>query len=89
MSLDIDRIQALCFDVDGTLSDTDNHLVSQIAKGLKPIRHLFPGGNPERFARRIIMASESPGNFLLGLPDILGIDNLLFGGRRNENNTPE
>jgi phosphoglycolate phosphatase-like HAD superfamily hydrolase len=79
MSIDIDRIQALCFDVDGTLSDTDNHLVEHITNSLHPVRFLFPNGNPEPFARRIVLASESPGNFLLGLPDILGFDNLIFG----------
>lgn len=79
MSIDINRIQALCFDVDGTLSDTDNHFVEHITNRLHPVRFLFPNGNAKPFARRIVLASESPSNFLLGLPDMLGFDSLLFG----------
>jgi FMN phosphatase YigB (HAD superfamily) len=31
MPLDLARIRALCFDVDGTIADTDDHLVAQLA----------------------------------------------------------
>ncbi len=70
MSLDLQRIQALCFDVDGTLSDTDDLYVKRVLRFL-PAR-LFR--DPERTARRIVMGIESPGNTLIGLPDILGLD---------------
>jgi phosphoglycolate phosphatase-like HAD superfamily hydrolase len=70
MTLDIPRIKALCFDVDGTLSDTDD-LYAQKISGILP-RFLFP--NPEHAARRIIMWIESPGNALLGFADTIGID---------------
>jgi N-acetyl-D-muramate 6-phosphate phosphatase len=68
--LDIPRIKALCFDVDGTLSDTDD-LYAQKISGILP-RILFP--DPEHTARRIIMWIESPGNALLGFADTIGID---------------
>jgi phosphoglycolate phosphatase-like HAD superfamily hydrolase len=68
--LDIHRIKALCFDVDGTLSDTDD-LYAQKISGILP-RILFP--DPEHTARRIIMWVESPGNALLGFADTIGID---------------
>ena len=32
MPLDFSRIRALCFDVDGTIADTDDHLVAQLAE---------------------------------------------------------
>jgi HAD superfamily hydrolase (TIGR01549 family) len=70
MSLDSPRIKALCFDVDGTLSDTDD-LYMQKVTFLFP-RFLFK--DPIRTARRFIMWIESPGNALLGLADTLGID---------------
>ena len=70
MTLDIPRIKALCFDVDGTLSDTDD-LYAQKIVDLLP-RFLFP--NPMQTARRIVMWVESPGNALLGFADTLGID---------------
>ncbi|MCK4898371.1 MAG: HAD family hydrolase [Anaerolineales bacterium] len=77
MSLDIAQIRALCFDVDGTLSDTDNHLVSRLTRGLNLIPFFFKNGDPQPFARRIVMATESPGNFLQGIPDSLGLDSIL------------
>jgi len=70
MTLDISRIKALCFDVDGTLSDTDD-LYAQKIVDLLP-RFLFP--NPMHTARRIVMWVESPGNALLGFADTIGID---------------
>jgi HAD superfamily hydrolase (TIGR01549 family) len=70
MSLDLPRIQALCFDVDGTLSDTDDLYIQKIVFFFP--RFLFK--DPVHTARRFIMWIEAPGNALLGLADTLGID---------------
>jgi phosphoglycolate phosphatase-like HAD superfamily hydrolase len=70
MPLDLQRIQALCFDVDGTLSDTDDVYVKKVLRILP--RALFR--DPDRAARRFVMWVESPGNTLIGLPDIIGLD---------------
>ncbi len=73
MALDLSRIKALCFDVDGTLSDTDD-LYAQKAERFLP-RILFR--DPARAARRFVMWIESPGNALMGLPDRFGLDDEL------------
>jgi HAD superfamily hydrolase (TIGR01549 family) len=70
MTLDIARIKALCFDVDGTLSDTDDLYAQKIVDILP--RFLFH--DPMHTARRIVMWVESPGNALLGFADTLGLD---------------
>jgi len=70
MPLDIPRIKALCFDVDGTLSDTDDYYANKIA-GFLP-RFLFR--DPVHTARRLVMWVEAPGNALLGFADRIGID---------------
>lgn len=70
MSLDFSRIKALCFDVDGTLSDTDDLYVRKVTR-LFP-RFLFR--NPDHVARRLVMWVEAPGNALLGFADTIGID---------------
>ena len=70
MSLDISRIKALCFDVDGTLSDTDDLYVGKALRFMP--RVLFR--DRRHAARRFVMWVESPGNALLGLADTLGID---------------
>lgn len=73
-SLDLTRIKAICFDVDGTLSDTDDQFVHKLTGWLKPLSALFPGKNPQPFARKVVMYTESPANILMGIPDRLGID---------------
>jgi phosphoglycolate phosphatase-like HAD superfamily hydrolase len=70
MALDINRIKALCFDVDGTLSDTDDLYASKVFPYLP--RVLFP--DPDQAARRLVMWVESPGNALLGFADKVGVD---------------
>lgn len=75
--LDKTKIRALCFDVDGTLSDTDDQFVENITRLLYPFRFLFPGRDPHPFARRVVMITETPANTLYGIPDKLGIDDEL------------
>ena len=77
MSLDINKIQALCFDVDGTLSDTDDQYVAKFEKLFRPLSFLFKDGDTHRAARRFVMWSETPGNMIFGLPDVLGLDDEL------------
>jgi N-acetyl-D-muramate 6-phosphate phosphatase len=77
MSLDPARIRALCFDVDGTLRDTDDQYVEWLAGFLRPISFLLPRKEPQVVARRLIMAIEDPGNFVFNLIDVMGIDNLI------------
>jgi N-acetyl-D-muramate 6-phosphate phosphatase len=70
MPLDLSRIKALCFDVDGTLSDTDDLYTLKISRFFPRI--IFK--EPNHSARRFVMWIEAPGNALLGLADRLAID---------------
>ena len=74
MALDHSRIHALCFDIDGTLSDTDDEFVRKLAQRLSLVKFLFPHKDPRPFARRVVMATETPGSMLFGLTDRLGLD---------------
>lgn len=71
MTLNLDRIRALCFDVDGTLSDTDDLYVEKFLPFFRFWR------DPARAARRFVMWAEAPGNLLMGIPDHLGLDDEL------------
>jgi HAD superfamily hydrolase (TIGR01549 family) len=71
MPLDPARIWALCFDVDGTLSDTDDVYVEKFLPFFRFSR------NPAHAARRFVMWAEAPGNLLMGVPDQLGLDDEL------------
>lgn len=73
MALDLSRIRALCFDVDGTIADTDDHIVTQLAALIDKVP-LVSGRRAERLARQTVMAAESPVNGAYGLLDRFGLD---------------
>jgi len=88
------RVRGLFFDVDGTLSDTDDVLVARLARWLRPWRWVFPHYTPERLARRVVMALETPVNALYAWPDRLGLDDelvrlLAWLGRHLPHRPPE
>ena len=68
--LNKDIIEAVLFDLDGTLMDTDDQTVKALEGRLSRLR--WP--SPRRMARRIVMRSETPANWLMTLLDILGLD---------------
>ena len=76
MALDLARVLGLCFDVDGTLRDTDDQYVDRLARYLNRIKPILPRRDTRIIARRMIMAIEDPGNLALDLADRLHIDNL-------------
>ena len=77
MTLDIGRIQALCFDLDGTLRDTDDQFVEKLAGWLSPFSFILPGQDPRGPSRRVVMKLESPATYLFAIPDRLGFDHHL------------
>lgn len=73
MALDLHRIQALCFDVDGTIADTDDHLVAQLAALLDKAPGVS-GRRAERMARQLVMGLETPVHGAYAWLDRLGLD---------------
>jgi HAD superfamily hydrolase (TIGR01509 family) len=74
MGLNRAGIQAVCFDVDGTLSDTDDVWNDQLGHALRPLARLVRGIDTHHIARRLILAAENPGNLAYTLLDRLGFD---------------
>lgn len=72
-----ERIGALLFDLDGTLADTDDVIVDQLARRLRPIAFALPNRDARRTARRLIMSGESPFNQLSGWLDRLYLDSVI------------
>lgn len=70
MPIQVSKIKALCFDVDGTLSDTDDLYIEKIEPWLP--KFLFK--DTKHTARRLVMWLEAPGNALLSYADRLGLD---------------
>ena len=76
MPLALDRIDALVFDIDGTLADTDDHLVAQIAAVLDAVPFVS-GRRAASLARRIVMGAETPVNAAYAAIDRYGLDDEL------------
>ena len=71
------KSQAICFDVDGTLRDTDEPYVTRFNKLLSPIRRLLPRQDAGKAARRIIMTLDTPTNAIYTVLDWLTLDDEL------------
>ncbi len=67
-------LQAIFFDLDGTLIDTDNEAVQRLARRLQPLFRARAGG----IARRLVMQAETSGNALITLMDWLHLDHWLL-----------
>jgi HAD superfamily hydrolase (TIGR01549 family) len=72
-SFDKDGVEAILFDLDGTLMDTDDQAVERLARRLQKLRWPNPGDT----ARRLVMAAETPGNALITFLDVFGLDSSL------------
>ncbi|HSB65577.1 MAG TPA: HAD family hydrolase [Anaerolineales bacterium] len=77
MPIDLSRIRAICFDLDGTLSDTDDQFVLRLVKILTPLRFGTLGCDIHRLARKIVMTTEGPGNWVYSFADRLGLDGMV------------
>lgn len=74
MALDPGRIAAICFDVDGTLADTDDAWVLSIQRLLNPLTFVLRGTTTRRAARWLVMGAETPGNWAYQMLDRLHLD---------------
>jgi N-acetyl-D-muramate 6-phosphate phosphatase len=68
------KVEAVLFDLDGTLMDTDDQSVERVAKFLSKLGI----SEPKRKARRLVMAAETPVNNAITMLDILRLDNLIL-----------
>lgn len=71
-----DDIDAILFDMDGTLIETDDANVNRWAQRLS--RVIRSPEKAETLARRLVMAAESPGNAAFTLLDLVGLDTPLL-----------
>lgn len=67
-------LDAILFDFDGTLVETDDRAVERLALRLNRVRRLLPHGDASRAARRLIMHNHDFLNRWLVLLDQIGVD---------------
>jgi phosphoglycolate phosphatase len=72
LPFDPTTIDAVLFDMDGTMVDTDN---ADVSKWAARLAHLYDDRDrAAAVARKLVMAKETPGNFVFGLLDRVGLD---------------
>ena len=74
MAFEPNRVQALLFDIDGTLSDTDDQMVAHFSRVLRPLKRILPNQDVHATARWLVMGLETPGNFIYTKLDRFGLD---------------
>jgi HAD superfamily hydrolase (TIGR01509 family) len=79
MPLELDRIKALCFDVDGTLRDTDDQYEEKLVRLFRPFYRLAPNRDPRKAARRVVMFLDTPLNAVYTFLDWLHLDATVIG----------
>lgn len=79
MPLDVSKIKALCFDVDGTLRDTDDVYAAKLERRLKPISRLVPNPRLKHWIRRFVMTLDTPINAVYTMLDWLHLDGAMIG----------
>lgn len=72
-------LQAILFDLDGTLVETDNRWVATLASKLVWLERVFACVDAKVLARHLVMAIETPANYAMSLLEHLGIGSGFFG----------
>lgn len=83
MPIPLDRVRAWCFDLDGTLMDTDDETVEALSQSMR-----FLGEDRAmRLARRLVMFGETPMSAIITALDFFGLDALMFKVRARMRST--
>jgi phosphoglycolate phosphatase len=70
---------AILFDLDGTLVETTNRWAEILASRIEPLTRVLPALDAEKSARGIVMAIETPMNYLIAFLERLGVGGSFFG----------
>jgi len=73
------HLEAILLDLDGTLIETDNRWVALLASKLTWLARALPRLDVQALARRIVMAIETPANYVMSALEHLGLGSGFFG----------
>jgi len=68
------EIDAILFDLDGTMIEIDNEAFDYLARRLQPLQRFLPKRDATWVARRILMWAEGPANSVLTFVNRIGLD---------------
>lgn len=72
--LDFERIDAILFDLDGTLLQlSGGQKGGSVARWIRPLAPILPNRDPEATVRRLYVVTETPMNYLLAIMDRTGV----------------
>ena len=72
-------IEAILFDLDGTLVETNNRWAETLATRIEPLKRVFPRLDPVKWSRGVVMAIETPTNYAISVLERLGVGSSFFG----------
>ncbi len=75
----LDGVQAILFDLDGTLIMSSNLWAAGLSNKLEPLRKILPRLDTMALSRRLVMAIEMPSNYLVSAVEHLGLSLNPFG----------
>jgi len=77
MSTILSEVDAIFFDIDGTLSNSDDHIIEEITRRIRFLRFLWKEQNLQKFARASVSLAMTGFNISYHLVDRLGIDDFI------------
>jgi len=73
-------VAAILFDLDGTLAETDDQIIEDLARRLGPLQGFFPDENARPYVRRWVMRLEPVAAWWLARLDAVDLDDDAFRG---------
>ena len=73
------EIDAILFDLDGTLIEPDKEALDNLTRRLQPLQRVLPRRDAAWAARRLLMSTEGPSNSLLAFLTRIGLDDTFLG----------
>ncbi len=71
--IDLGSIEAILFDLDGTLVETDNRWARELGRRLAFLQRVSSRLDADRLGRDIVMAMETPSNYAISVLERLGM----------------
>lgn len=73
------RVEAILFDLDGTLIETDNRWAGKLARRLDVLKRVWRKADTDALGRSVVMFIETPANYAVSIAERLGMGKSFYG----------